>query len=674
MMSHPLLKTDLEGKINNLPHFKNEALLPVFESIANSIHAIEDRKLPNRGIITVRIIREPGLESTPEGKSDESREERKILNFEIEDNGVGFDDKNYESFCTADSTYKIHKGGKGVGRFFWLKAFERVEIISVFQGESTSNPEEGKAIKERHILFTKKNGIEELSNNTIDPDTLQKTVVKLIGFKEEYRKQTSAFKKTQKIAQRILEHCLSSYIGDIAPKIVVIDDDKYCDLDDDFNKIRPNITKDSVEISGHVFSISHIKLYQTHNRMHNIVLCADHRDVVKIPIEQNLGTSAQFDDNDRKFIYVAYISSPYLNEHVSSNRISFDLPDKDNLHNFLDDDIISIKTIQNGIIERSKAFLSEYLELLRIQKTDLISDFVSTKNPTLRAVVKYCPEVIEEIEVDFSEEKLSEILYQFKGKAEFAIRNDTRDLLKTQAKSFEEIKGQCLDLEEKIEQFSKDQLAGYVIYRKKVIDILEKKLELNTEGEYPNESIIHDIIFPRKTTTDELLYEDHNMWIIDENLTFHQFAASDPELKKITSSDSAKRPDIIVFSEKDDEQGTRAVSIIELKKPERPSFDIDPVRQMYDIIRDIKGKKLKLPNGRKLRISESTKFYCYAICDINAEITKYAENAKFSPLKGNLGYYSYNDILNAHTEILAYDKIIIDVQKRHKIFFEKLGI
>src|SRR5690606_20856664 len=116
---------------NNLPHFKTEALLPVFEAVINSIHAIEDRKNFNQGKITVRVIREKdiqkplGLEG--EDISSESSEElRNIINFEIEDNGIGFNNENFESFNTAESTFKLERGGKGVGRFYWLKAFDKV--------------------------------------------------------------------------------------------------------------------------------------------------------------------------------------------------------------------------------------------------------------------------------------------------------------------------------------------------------------------------------------------------------------------------------------------------------------------------------------------------------------------------------------------------------------------
>jgi hypothetical protein len=37
------------------------------------------------------------------------------------------------SFLTSDSTYKLRRGGKGVGRLTWLKIFQNAQIISVFK-------------------------------------------------------------------------------------------------------------------------------------------------------------------------------------------------------------------------------------------------------------------------------------------------------------------------------------------------------------------------------------------------------------------------------------------------------------------------------------------------------------------------------------------------------------
>ena len=248
-------------------------------------------------------------------------------------------------------------------------------------------------------------------------------------------------------------------------------------------------------------------------------------------------------------------------------------------------------------------------------------------------------------------------------------------MLKTQPESISEIEDTYKETVDKLEAFQKDQLAGYMIFRKMIIELLDKKLQLNEEGKYPNEDIIHDIIIPRKRTTDELRYEDHNLWLIDERLTFHELASSDIPLSDTTTSKSTDRPDVVVFSEMDDDRIAKAVSIIELKKPQRQSFnDNRPTEKVLDYVRLIREEKVKLPNGRPLEVNETTRFYCYVVCDITDKIKRFAEDGNFATLKGERGYYLYNQKLNTHIEIIAFDKIIIDVKQRHKAFFEKLGV
>jgi hypothetical protein len=49
----------------------------------------------------------------------------------VEDNGDGFNETNTKSFREYRSNYKKHSGCKGIGRFLFLKLFERVEIRSL---------------------------------------------------------------------------------------------------------------------------------------------------------------------------------------------------------------------------------------------------------------------------------------------------------------------------------------------------------------------------------------------------------------------------------------------------------------------------------------------------------------------------------------------------------------
>ncbi len=666
------IETDLEGKINNISSFKKEALLPLFEAIINSVHAIEDREDLEKGTIKVNIIRADDIETSLGDHIDDdalvkSDREKKIVGFEIEDNGVGFNDDNFKSFNTADSTYKLHRGGKGIGRFLWLKAFDKVEIESVYGQNKTKHL--------RIFEFSKKKWVNEKSNDLCGPDEDLRTQVRLIGFKEEYRREPSAYKTTRKIAQRILEHCLSYYIGGVAPAIILSDERESYNLDELYSKIKKDSFREVLSLHGEEFCIDHLKLFETNNKVHNIVLCADRRDVETSSLHSLLGTSALYEigDDGEKFYYSVYVSSGYLDRHVNMTRRSFDLPLEGDLHNLDGTCTISLTTVKNTVIERTKVHLAPYLDALQEKKISRVLT-VASSYPALRSVPQYCPEIFDEIEPNSSEEKIYEALYKHKGAADFAIQRKTKEFLEKQAKNIDEVQKEYEELSKKIEDFKKDELASYICKRKLIIDLLDRKLQIGANNEYALEAEVHDIIFPMKYSTDTIRYEDHNLWIISEQLTFHEFAASDIELNKISSSNSARRPDIIVFSEMGEDRIARSVSIVELKRPERESFEIDPVSQMYDTIREIRNRKITLPNGRYLLVGESTKFYCYALCDINDKIKKFAENLNLRELKDGLGYYSFNEKLNAYTEIIAFDRLIADVKRRHKVFFHKLGI
>lgn len=662
-MSDAMLKTDLAGKIRNLRHFKSEALLPLFEAVINSIQAIEEVGDLKQGVITVRIKRDMRQGSFAYNGDDTALPN--ITGFEIEDNGIGFNDNNYESFETADSTYKLAKGGKGVGRFLWLKAFDRVDITSTYlQSDNT--------LAGRKIEFTIANGVQEFPGPSVIRGQAN-TIVHLKDFHEEYRKEPSAYKRAAKIAQRIFEHCLTRFISDMAPTIKIVDDfeDHVINLHDLYNEIKDGIVTEDFSISSYPFKMHHIRLYGTHSKTHQLVYCADGRDVKSRPIGSLLGTSIQFDDEGKKFFYSAYITSPFLDANVDEYRQEFNIPDKSTLINGNE---ISLELIEQEAVKRTRAHLAPVIESVEQQKADKVSKFVQNQAPMLRAVVKYCPEVMKEIEVNTSEEKMTQTLYAYKGKAEYELRKSSNNLLKSQAQSVDEIDAKYKELTEKLEDFQKDQLAGYVVFRKMIIDLLDKKLCLNKDGKYSNEDIVHDIVFPRKADTDSISFENHNLWLVDELLAFHTYAASDKPLREFTTSISDERPDVVVFSEVGDDRMARAVSLLEFKKPQRKNFDEDPTKQIFRYVRDIRKNNLELPNGRPVAVNESTRFYCYIICDITSQIKEFAENGNYASLQGEYGYYTYNRNHNAHVEIVAFNKIVVDAKQRHKAFFEKLGI
>ena len=121
-----MLRTNLRGQIRQTPLPKWKALLPLFEAIMNSFQAVQDLKVGGEHKIVVVMERERGLLN---------EDDPPVAGFEVHDTGVGFNDENFEWFNAAYSEHKVDRGGKGLGRFMWLKAFEFVEVVSVFSSE-----------------------------------------------------------------------------------------------------------------------------------------------------------------------------------------------------------------------------------------------------------------------------------------------------------------------------------------------------------------------------------------------------------------------------------------------------------------------------------------------------------------------------------------------------------
>lgn len=71
--------------------------------------------------------------------------------------------------------------------------------------------------------------------------------------------------------------------------------------------------------------------------------------------------------------------------------------------------------------------------------------------------------------------------------------------------------------------YSLESLAEYVIRRKAVIDLLERALEADDKGRYSKESSIHRIICPMQTTSNEIKFDDMNLWLIDDRLSYQHF-------------------------------------------------------------------------------------------------------------------------------------------------------
>jgi hypothetical protein len=249
----------------------------------------------------------------------------------------------------------------------------------------------------------------------------------------------------------------------------------------------------------------------------------------------------------------------------------------------------------------------------------------------------------------------------------------------------EEYEAKVAEFLERANEFGKSTLAEYVAHRKVILDFLEMSLQSNPEtGKYRLEETVHNLIYPMRKTSDEVPYQQQNLWIIDERLSYHRFLASDKRLSAIgdiVSSPSASRPDLLIFdralSFTESESGPlSSMVVVEFKRPDRTSYSKDdPIDQAYGLVREIRSGHFHDHNGREIKVQSSTILaYVYVICDTTKPIEESAINKGFFRTPDNLGFYFFNSGLSAYVEIIPYDKLLNDAKKRNRILFDKLNL
>jgi len=209
----PLFTLDLSGRVRNLSlPAASSALVPLFEAVSNSIHAVEAR-FPDRsvqdGSITITLVRANDNESELQG-------------FVVQDNGTGLTEENMKSFLTSDSPYKQRRGGKGIGRLTWLKTLQNSEITSTFAVDG--------GLQKRTFTFSLQQS-NPISGHVLQPAAPSDSVgtkVTLVPFFPQYAAHCP--RKVSTIAAKLVGHFLNYFVTDTLPRIIVIDDEETIDL------------------------------------------------------------------------------------------------------------------------------------------------------------------------------------------------------------------------------------------------------------------------------------------------------------------------------------------------------------------------------------------------------------------------------------------------------------
>lgn len=679
--------SNIANKVRNTRLPRTKPLLPLFELVSNSLHAIieaENDKLleKGKGEIIIDCIRNgdpvtlaslPDIDIYP------------INSFIISDNGIGFTDENLKAFVEADTDHKISIGGKGVGRFICLKAFREMNIESSFKLKNQNV---------QSVSFDFKTTKEGFHNFRTINTTLNGigTKIKLSGIKEEY--QSHLDNALHSISRELVAHFLLYFIRKQAPSIILRNQNK---LEYNANTIFNTEFKSDVKSKDFKVKDSVFTLYLTKSlkiQSHKLHFCAHNRSVVKEGLFSkliDLGKYSIKDEDGNRFYYQAYVIGDLLDEFVDTERIGFNFPDGNEDDTDSDEENVSLNLaqIRRGAIKCIEDILADYLLVVRNQKVENYRPIINDELPQYRSTLKHRVDEVMKLPPDLPKDKLDIELYKIDSNWRLEVKEKKIELLEEEkdvTNHDEYIKRYETFLEE-FNEIGKSDLARYVVHRKTIIELLEHLIEHRESEVFENEDLIHSIFFPIRSSSDEITHDKQNLWLIDERLTYHSYLASDKTFKniKFIESDNKDRTDLIIYNEafafSDSKTAPHnSFTIVEFKKPMRDDYkdyddDKNPIEQTERYIDNLLNKKVIGRNGRPVEVTEKTPFYIYIICDITPSLEKILKNREFEKTPDGKGYFKVKSkYYSAYFEVLPFDKVLDDARKRNRILFEKLNI
>ena len=674
------LSTDLHGRLRNISLPLQDSLLPLFEAVVNSIHAIDERKAHDNSFavensrITITIVRE--------GDTMDSSLKGDLVGFKITDNGVGFTQENYKSFQTLDSTYKLDKGCKGIGRLLWLKEFSYVDVNSIY---SESNNKRRRTF--RFSINSNSNSSDSESDVAIDKSSELSTTVSLLGIDKKYQRIIP--KKTDTIAKALLEHCLWYFIREGGAPIITIEDgNDACKLNvlfDDFMAKKSDV--EEFEIKGQKFFLTHVKYQGNTDKKNSILYSANDRLVMSEAVKNIPGLFGTMSDESGDFYYLCFVKSPYLGDHVSQERNRFDIPEEYSSGLFNDE--ITFSEIRQAITDRIKVYLKQYLIENCNKGRETLENFVYKEAPRYRNILKRLSDDEMAVNPNISKKELDRMLHAHYSALEDEMIAEGHDLMKPS--NIDDIDSYSAKLEDylsKVTDIKQSDLANYISHRKVVIDLLEKALEKDQNGKYVRENVVHKLIMPMIATSDDVQkIEDANLWLIDDRLTFHNYLASDKTISSMpfTSDNSNKEPDILslnaydnpMFFNEKPANPFASLTIIELKRPMRNDASEEksknPISQVLEYLDRLRKGDVKTANGRPISNASSIPAFCYIICDLTQRMIDLCDEQDFKIAYDGLSYYKHHENKNAYIEVISFDKLLQGAKERNKAFFDKLG-
>lgn len=659
------LRPNLVKRIDRLPKPTNvaSAMQPLFEAISNAIHSAQDRfgeavSVNGRVVVTVNTNRK-----------------KENVWATVEDNGDGLNEKNWEAFTTTDTDNKIRIGGKGVGRLLWLDCFRSTHVTSDFL--------EGDTVKRREFDFVL------AVENQIQNEVIKLSPVDAPSFHvrfEGLRDNGYAAKfpgRDNFVFQHLTSHFLPTFIGGRCPTMAVHVGEE--------SRIYPaaidaivHRREDGIEIETGEYGTLRLTLMECDKvasadmkGLHFIHFIAHDRTVHSQCIDGKLGLKYFGEDCDR--VFHAVLTGDFLDTNVNQERTAF-----------LFEDAVIDRIINDVCFAHVEEFLAEPL-----------ADLGGEQRKTIEKITETYPSVAfgdtEELQAKLPSGELhADAIYGHLSREKY--RRDERQAQKIRtvlgrmkdgdadAASFDDALSEAGRAIGEAEQRS---LAEYVVRRKVVLDFIEillrKVRDDSRDSAYQREDLLHSFICPLRVQTLASgsrkidAAASHDLWIVDERLTFAKYFSSDTEFSTLSAAiESEDRADVLIFDYahglKETDESSK-VLLVEFKRPGRQAYadNENPHMQVERYIKLLQAGGLSDVKGRPIKLDDRTVFHCFIVADIVGKLDEWTFSWQRTA-DGRGRIYQPRDGFRGTIELVGWDALLGDARARNQAFFERAGI
>lgn len=549
---------------------------------------------------------------------DYNNTKKKIDELIIIDNGEGFNKENTEAFQEYGTQHKKIKfkiGSKGIGRFLYLKIFNKVYIESL----------------NKEINFSVENDIKV---NTLIENKYDLTKV---HFKEP---KFNFIVDYDKLRNDIKEHFIA-YFKLLNNKEITINiyenENKECELK---SVDIPKFTDKEFKVNNHIFKISYVFNDKDFPYTEGFY-CADDRVVIK-----NSQLDAKRKLRAFKNINILFLlSSEYLNQNVDSTRANFK--------------IMPVQTSQLDIFQNTS--WQDIKDELKIQIKEIALehkiDIDNIAKENLKESIIKAPYLAHYLQNNDDVYNIEDLIANAKEELE-------KDKILLREKPDE-----VINYERLLNIITQSELSEYIFDRQRIIDKLK---ELTTDSALEQE--IHNLFMKQHSSDENQNYKTNHLWLFDDRFMGYNKVFSEAQLQEIFPEliRNLERPDILsinelsIISNSYEKEDITDIVIIELKKA---SVKITPARAEEQLI-NYAGYINEAYSDRKVRI------WTYAFLKFDEKTEKSLKNKGYNMVltksKYPIYYHPFNEV-NTIINFVDYHAIADDANNRNKTFMKILN-